>query len=151
MRPRPGGGLVSHQMDDHASGSFAARPLGLETIDEISPPPRRAGEPQTSPTLAPRSRSGLRRAGSWLLLLALLVGGGVGLFAWRFDRAPPPQTGRINPSGPMPVGTAPVVTADMPVILNALGTVTPLAMVTVRPQISGQLTEIAFKEGQIVK
>ena len=51
----------------------------------------------------------------------------------------------------MPVGTAPVETADMPVILNALGTVTPLATVTVKPQISGQLVEVAFKEGQIVK
>ena len=51
----------------------------------------------------------------------------------------------------MPVGTAPVETADMPVVLNALGTVTPLATVTVKPQISGQLIEVAFKEGQIVK
>ena len=51
----------------------------------------------------------------------------------------------------MPVATAPVTTADVPVVLNALGTVTPLATVTVRPQISGQLVEVAFKEGQIVK
>src|SRR5207237_6173918 len=31
-----------------------------------------------------------------------------------------------------------------------LGTVTPLAMVTVKTQISGQLIEVAFKEGQLV-
>ena len=61
------------------------------------------------------------------------------------------KPGGLNPSGPMPVGTAPVETADMPVVLNALGTVTPLATVTVKPQISGQLVEVAFKEGQIVK
>jgi membrane fusion protein, multidrug efflux system len=93
----------------------------------------------------------LPRAGLWLLLLVLLTGGGLGLLAWRSDRALPTQNGRFQPSGPMPVGTAPVETADMPVVLNALGTVTPLATVTVRPQISGQLIDVAFKEGQIVK
>src|SRR5206468_9331331 len=68
------------------------------------------------------------------------------------DRSEPPQTVRSRPSsGPQPVGTAPVETADMPVVLNALGTVTPLATVTVKPQISGQLIEVAFKEGQTVK
>ena len=51
----------------------------------------------------------------------------------------------------MPVRVAPVVKGDLPVTLKALGTVTPLAMVTVRAQISGQLTEVAFQEGQIVK
>jgi multidrug efflux system membrane fusion protein len=51
----------------------------------------------------------------------------------------------------MPVGTASVETADVPIVLNALGTVTPLATVTVKPQISGQLVEVAFKEGQFVK
>src|SRR5206468_5918336 len=40
---------------------------------------------------------------------------------------------------------------DIPVTLTALGTVTPLAMVTVKTQINGQLTEIAFQEGQMVK
>ena len=35
----------------------------------------------------------------------------------------------------------------MPVTINALGTVTPLANVTVRTQLSGQLIEIGFTEG----
>src|SRR4051794_8371750 len=138
-------------MDDHPSGSFAPPPLGLEAIEDFSPQSQRVGQPRITPASAPRSRSAVRRAGLSLLLLALLAGGGWWLLAWQSDRAPPPQTGRFNPSGPMPVGTAPVETADMPVVLNALGTVTPLATVTVRPQISGQLIEVAFKEGQIVK
>jgi multidrug efflux system membrane fusion protein len=37
------------------------------------------------------------------------------------------------------------------VIDQALGTVTPLANVTVRTQINGQLQEVAFQEGQIVQ
>jgi multidrug efflux system membrane fusion protein len=39
---------------------------------------------------------------------------------------------------------------DIDVTRRALGTVTPLANVTVRTQINGQLMEIAFQEGQIV-
>jgi multidrug efflux system membrane fusion protein len=39
----------------------------------------------------------------------------------------------------------------MPVTLNELGTVTPIATVTVLPQLSGYLTEVAFQEGQEVK
>jgi multidrug efflux system membrane fusion protein len=50
----------------------------------------------------------------------------------------------------MPVGVAPVLKGDLAVTLKALGTVTPLATVTVRTQVAGQLTDVAFREGQIV-
>jgi multidrug efflux system membrane fusion protein len=40
---------------------------------------------------------------------------------------------------------------DMPETLAELGTVAPIATVTVLPQLSGYLTEVGFKEGQIVK
>src|SRR3954471_10088906 len=138
-------------MDDHPSGSFAPPPLGLEAIEDFSPQSQRVGQPRITPASAPRSRSAVRRAGLSLLLLALLAGGGWWLLAWQSDRGEPPQTVRSRSSGPQPVGTASVETADMPVVLNALGTVTPLATVTVKPQISGQLVEVAFKEGQTVK
>ena len=151
MRPPSGCGVVSRYMDDHPSGRFADPSQGLETVDDFSPQKLRIAEPQTSPMLAPQSRATRRRRRLWLLLIALLAVAGVGLLVWRADRAAPPHTGRFNPSSPMPVGTAPVETADVPVVLNALGTVTPLATVTVKPQISGQLVEVAFKEGQIVK
>jgi multidrug efflux system membrane fusion protein len=48
------------------------------------------------------------------------------------------------------VGTATVVNGDIQIRIPALGTVTPLATVTVRTQITGQLQKIAFTEGQIV-
>jgi multidrug efflux system membrane fusion protein len=53
--------------------------------------------------------------------------------------------------GPMPVGVATAARGDIAVTLNALGTVTPLATVTVRPQVSGQVLSFAFQEGQMVK
>jgi len=51
----------------------------------------------------------------------------------------------------MPVVAATVGKANLDVTLDALGTVTPLATVTVKTQIDGQIVEIAFKEGQMVK
>jgi multidrug efflux system membrane fusion protein len=36
-------------------------------------------------------------------------------------------------------------------VLDALGTVTPVTSVTVRPQVSGVITQVLFSEGQIVK
>lgn len=52
---------------------------------------------------------------------------------------------------PTSVNAARAVQGDMPIYLTELGTVTPLATVTVIPQISGVLQVVNFKEGQIVK
>jgi len=59
--------------------------------------------------------------------------------------------GRRGNNGPMPVVAAIAQKGDIDVIRNALGTVTPLANVTVRTQISGQLVQVAFQEGQMVQ
>ena len=59
--------------------------------------------------------------------------------------------GRFTLNAPQPVGVATIAKGDIDVILNALGTVTPLATVTVQSQISGQLIQIGFTEGQMVK
>src|SRR6266550_1052116 len=94
----------------------------------------------------PHSRlRGTLRYGLLLLVVAALV-------LWLVFRAGPqaPTTGRFQSAGPTPVGTAAVEKGDMPVVLSGLGTVTPLAMVTVKTQINGQLIEVAFKEGQMV-
>ena len=56
-------------------------------------------------------------------------------------RPPPPQVVKV----------AKAVLGDMPETLSELGTVTPVATVTVLPQLSGYLTEVGYKEGQDVK
>jgi len=55
---------------------------------------------------------------------------------------------RVRPA--TTVGVAPVKQADVPVTIEALGTVTPPATVTVSPQVAGVLKEISFREGQLV-
>lgn len=49
------------------------------------------------------------------------------------------------------VGVATATAADIPITLDALGTVTPAATVTVRPQVSGVIANVYFKEGQRVQ
>ncbi len=55
-----------------------------------------------------------------------------------------------GPNAPLPVGVHTVAKGDVHVYLNALGTVTAAHFATIRTQISGQLQEIAFREGQLV-
>jgi membrane fusion protein, multidrug efflux system len=52
---------------------------------------------------------------------------------------------------PVAVAVATVKSGDITVRIPALGTITPLATVTVKTQISGTLQKILFKEGQLVK
>ena len=56
-----------------------------------------------------------------------------------------------GPNSPVAVAISTVASGDIEVRIPALGTITPLATVTVRTQISGILTRIAFTEGQLVK
>jgi multidrug efflux system membrane fusion protein len=52
---------------------------------------------------------------------------------------------------PQVVRVARAFQGDMPEVLSELGTVTPVATVTVLPQLSGYLTEVGYKEGQDVE
>jgi multidrug efflux system membrane fusion protein len=111
----------------------------------------------TAPTLdepaANDAANGRGRRRMWwilgiVLLLLLLV---IGLRYRARSVTPPVGGGRFGAGGPLAVGVAKVTTGDVPITVNALGTVTPLATVTVHPQINGPLIKVAFTEGQIVK
>ena len=54
-------------------------------------------------------------------------------------------------AAPQVVKVAKAARGDMPETLSELGTVSPVATVTVLPQLSGYLTEVGYKEGQEVK
>jgi membrane fusion protein, multidrug efflux system len=80
-----------------------------------------------------------------VVLLVLLIG------VARFRANAKANALRAGANAPLAVTVARVVTADVPIIIDALGTVTPLATVTVHPQISGPITKINFTEGQMLK
>jgi multidrug efflux system membrane fusion protein len=100
------------------------------------------------PSAPVRGRRRLRWPIGLLVLLAAAA------LAWRVlapsgAPAPAPQGGRAA-GPPQTVGVATAATGDIRVVLDALGTVTPLANVTVKTQIAGQLQSEGFTEGQLV-
>lgn len=144
-------------MDDQPPRRYAATDEALPVRADVRPRdpepietrPRPAGEPppfDAPPPGSPRRGSLLGRL-LWLLLLALVV---AGIVWWVLRHQQPSGGGRFTSSGPTPVGTATVEKGDMPIIDNALGTVTPLATVTVQTQINGQLIDVGFQEGQMI-
>ncbi len=68
-----------------------------------------------------------------------------------FGRPPFGRFGQDSDNGPVSVAVARAALGDIVVRIPALGTVTPLATVTVKTQISGYLQTIEFTEGQLVR
>ncbi|PXW27122.1 MdtA/MuxA family multidrug efflux RND transporter periplasmic adaptor subunit [Paraburkholderia caballeronis] len=132
-----------------------------EKHPDSSQPPTPPGGP------APR-----RRRGRLIALAILIAVVAIVLLRWHpWNRTPAGAPGAQSASGAsgagggrmrrggaaamanlaQPVSVATVSTGDMPIVITALGTVTPLAAVTVRTQLSGTLQDVYFKEGQMVK
>ena len=130
-------------MDDQISEIRA--PRERIRVDPDVDMPRPAQPVDAPPQPARRSRL---RPFLWLLLIIAVIAAAV----WYFPRPEeqPRNAGRFPSGTPVPVVLAPVEKGDMPVTLTQLGTVTPLAMVTVKTQINGYLVQVAFKEGQMV-
>jgi membrane fusion protein, multidrug efflux system len=99
---------------------------------------------------APKPRS--RRRLVVISVLALLIVAG-GVWWSRRDSAPQQAAGGAGGRNAAPMSIVPEVVGkgDIGININALGTVTSLATVTIRSQISGYLMKIDFKEGDEVK
>jgi multidrug efflux system membrane fusion protein len=96
---------------------------------------------------APRQR--------WLLSLVILILLGVGGYVGYPTIEPYLHAQRaVQPAPPrrvIPVVTATVARADMPISINGLGTATASKTVTVRSRIEGELIRVAFEEGQAIR
>jgi len=125
-----------------------------------APPDARATDP--SPRDAPARRTRARIVALVALLVALAAAW------WWYERGretpEPSQTSgaaapgaagtagrRGDAARPVPVTVVVAERADVPIVLDALGTVTSLRTVTVRPQVDGQLLRVPFREGQLVE
>ncbi|MCC6163007.1 MAG: MdtA/MuxA family multidrug efflux RND transporter periplasmic adaptor subunit [Acidobacteria bacterium] len=95
------------------------------------------------------------RLGQWIIGLILLVGGGTAVWYYGVGQ-PAPNQGGPGRFGGMRGNETPAVrvveaeTRSIAVSLRALGTVTPINTVVVRPRLDGELVRVAFSEGQRV-
>ena len=117
---------------------------------------------------APRAQRGTSRT-LLLFLLLCAVGAAGGAYYWFVmrpaDTAAPAggsagpasgdkkggRRGGFDPSRPTPAVAATARAADVGVYLNGLGSVVPVATVTVRSRVDGELMKVLFREGQVVK
>ena len=83
--------------------------------------------------------------------LAVVAGAGWYISQTGTTSAPAARQGRFAAGAATPVGIAAAAKGEIPVVIRALGTVTPLNTVNVKTQITGQLIKVDFKEGQMVK
>jgi multidrug efflux system membrane fusion protein len=116
------------------------------TIDEAPPDPRTVPAP-----IITKPRGGRTRIVLGLIVVIGLLVVGYLIFRWAFPAAPAPSAGHVQQAGgAQSVGVATVGRGDIRVVLNALGTVTPIATITVVTQIDGQVISVPFTEGEIV-
>ena len=123
-------------------------PTDLENEKEMPLPSSVAASLRTKPK---------RHWLAWLLFLAAVASGGFYYFKNYSGKVPvtaaaAAQRGRGASGGgaAVPVIAAGAVRSDLPFYLSGIGTATAYNTVTVRTRIDGQLTNVAFKEGQFV-
>ena len=92
-----------------------------------------------------------------IVLIAALAVGGYYYWQWRMAPSPAAAAGatkggpRGGQGGPTPVVAMAATQGDIDVIVNGLGTVTPLRTVAVKTRVDGELVRVLFEEGQLVK
>jgi multidrug efflux system membrane fusion protein len=103
--------------------------------------------PSIGPSQIAKPRSRRRLVLASILALLILAG----IVWWSRQGSAPQQAGGGRNAAPMSIVPEVVGKGDIAINLNALGTVSSLATVTIRTQISGYLMKVVFKEGDEVK
>ncbi len=124
-----------------------------------TPTELQTGVPPTAvprPGVEPERRAPKKRGWVWLVVLAIV--GVAAYFLWpkikglEATASPAPTTGKGKRGG----GVTPVVAArarkgNIGVYDSGLGAVTPIYTVSIKSRVDGQLMNVLFKEGQLVK
>jgi multidrug efflux system membrane fusion protein len=113
----------------------------------VRPPQEARPARETIGAPGPKSRSAWRLVATCLLLLLIVAG----IVWWTKQEGAPDRARAGRNAAPMSIVPEAVTKGDINININALGTVTSLATVTIRSQISGYLQKIIFTEGDEIK
>lgn len=117
------------------------------------------GVEDTTTLPAPSKEPGVReperrpKRHTWKWVIAILVLLGVGAFLYyQYEAAEQQQKTKANEgSRPIPVTTATATKGQVGIYVEALGTVTPVYTVTITSRVQGQIMEVHYREGQMVR
>ena len=84
-----------------------------------------------------------------IVIGAILIAGAVAVYLYVGSGTKQPSRGAGPPA--LPMSTARATTGDIDVYVKALGTVTPLKTVSVTARVAGQIANVEYQEGQIVR
>ena len=91
----------------------------------------------------------MKRVTIAVTFIAVAVAGGIGYQTFVLKAAEPPRPANAAPA--VPVLIAPAARKPMPVRLDAIGTVQPIATVAVKSRVDGEIAEVKISDGQAVK
>jgi multidrug efflux system membrane fusion protein len=87
----------------------------------------------------------------WLMAIAIAGAGYYGYTKYEERRAAPPAAAEKTKQRSIPAVTVAARKGDMDVYVSSLGTVTAFNSVTIKSRVGGELVNVAFKEGQMVR
>lgn len=116
----------------------------------ITPPEHQL--PSRTPPVEPPRRRG-RRQWLWILVLLLIF---AAIFYFLLFKSGPPQAAhgpgaRRTFSGTVTLTTTTAKKGDIGVYLKSIGTVTPVHTATINSQVTGVITAVHYREGQMVQ
>ena len=119
-------------------------PSTTATSPPAPAPPRRTPHEQLD---APPRKS---HTWIWFVVVILLL---VGIFYFyrQHQKAAQAAAQAKQPRPSAPISTTIARTGDIGVYINALGTVTPVYTATITSRVDGQITNVAYREGQMVR
>jgi membrane fusion protein, multidrug efflux system len=135
-----------------SSPNAPSAPVSISTKDSPSTtattPPAPAPPP---PKPVAQKDAGPRKSHTWIwIVVIILLLLGIFYFYRQHEKAAQAAAQAKQPRPSAPIATTTARTGDIGVYINALGTVTPVYTATITSRVDGQITNVAYREGQMV-
>ena len=150
--PNSPGGSNSPGTPNAPGGANA--PVTISTKDSPSTTattPPAAAPPPPRPAEKRDQRPHKSHTWIWIVIILVLLVGGFYLYRQHVKAADAAKAQAKQPRPGVPIQTVAARTGDIGVYINALGTVTPVYTATITSRVDGQITNVAYREGQMVR